>query len=195
MNYSLYITLLILCISSLYATDKIHHAAYSVSMKDKISIVDSINAYRIQLGLAPITYFVEMEKLPIIRTTSIYTHLKTLKSFESDEFKKHISKHLHVHFHHDQLSFHIKLVRTKSKYTMPFAMENVAFLVGHAKNVHLIMFEGWKNSSEHWNAMMSSSINSITMHFSSTDIGIIGDMILFSTSLKKRPGVASFKTE
>jgi len=185
-KYSLYITVLIFCISSLFATGKIHHTAYSVSMKEKLSIVDSINAYRIQLGLEPLAYFVKMEKLPIIRTTSIYSHLKTLKSFESEDFKNNISKHLHIQFHYDQLSFHIKLVRSKSKHTMSFAMENVAFLVGHVANVHLIMFQGWKNSPGHWNAMMSSSVNSITMNFASTDIGIIGDMILFSTSMKKK---------
>ena len=182
MKYSLYLSVPIFCISSLFITDKKNYTAHTVSIRDKLSIVDSINKYRNGLGLEPLAYDVYIEKLPIIRTTSIYTHLKTLKSFESDEFKKNISKHLHVHFHYDQVSFRIKLLRSKSKYTMPFAMENISFLVGHADNVHLIMFEGWKNSPGHWNDMMSSSVNSITMNFVSTDIGNIGDMILFSNS-------------
>jgi hypothetical protein len=186
MKYTLYISALIFCISSLLATDRKNHIAYTVSIRDKLSIVDSINKYRNELGLEPLAYDVDMEKLPITRTSSIYAHLKSLESLESDEFKKNISKHLHFQFHYDQLSFHIKLVRSKSKYTMPFAMENVAFLVGHADNVHLIMFEGWKNSPGHWNAMMSSSVNFITMNFASTDIGNIGDMILFSKFMKKR---------
>lgn len=189
MKYSLLVTLLMLFTSSLSSTERKQKSAYVVSISDKISSVDSINKYRNELGLEPLTYDVETEKLSIIRTSSIYTHLKSLESLEPDEFKKNISKHLHFQSHYDQLSFHIKLVRSKSKYTMPFAMENVAFLGGYMDSVHLIMFKGWKNSSEHWDAMMSSSVHSITMDFKNTDIGIIGNMILFSKFMKKRNGI------
>lgn len=82
-------------------------------MKEKLSIVDSINAYRIQLGLEPLAYVVEMEKLPIIRTTSIYSHLKTLKSFESEDFKNNISKHLHIQFHYDQIIISHQIGKTQ----------------------------------------------------------------------------------
>jgi uncharacterized protein YkwD len=153
-----------------------------VTMKDKLALLDSMNKCRTELGLKKVKYSVGVEKLAKIRTKTIYNHLKTLTKAE---FIKNYQIHSHEGFWLDELTFSTGLKLQDSRYLIAATMENVCYFMGYTDNLIPKSFEGWKNSEGHWSAMMSESINHISLHYEKSDIGIIAVMILFQNCSNK----------
>jgi hypothetical protein len=156
-----------------------------VSIQQKLILLDSINKYRMELGLNKLKYSEEVENLCKIRTKTISNHIK---SIDFDEYKKNFGSHLHKGFYLDYLDFNTKLQLYSSKFTITRPTENVCHIPQKSENISSIVnlsFKGWKNSPDHWDGMMEEGIDHISLDFRETEIGIIADMILFKRFEKK----------
>lgn len=170
------IVLLLILASPLFAKVENSNFKSLLTQTEKQIFLDSLNKYRLAKGLKKVQYSIDAERFAKIRTQTIYNHLKGL---DSSEFVNNYKSHLHFGLYNDYLDFNTKL-ELYGNYKMPIALENVIFIPRkEVDNLITRCFNGWKDSPGHWSAMMSESIDSISLNCETTNIGIIADLILY----------------
>jgi hypothetical protein len=102
------------------------------------------------------------------------------------ELRKNYLYHLHFGMYLDISLFDVRLEMNKKKnYSMISPGECIALFFQDESNMVEALFNGWKGSPSHWDAMMGESNDTIALEMKKTDKGIIACLILF-TIYKKR---------
>lgn len=154
---------------------------------EKQVFLDSMNKYRSMIGVHPVQYFNDAERLANVRIETIYNHLKDISNTITDkEFRKNHLYHLHYDMYIDFQLFNIRLKNDKRKnYVMIIPSECIALFFQDEKNMLEALFNGWKGSPSHWNGMMDETYDNVALEMKKTDHGIIACLILFKKFEKK----------
>lgn len=150
--------------------------------QEKMILLDSINKYREEIGLKKLKYSIDGEKLANIRVNTIYN---SIKNMDSSKFVNNYKTELHTGLYEDYLDFNTKL-ELYGNYKMPFVLENVIFIPKKINDMIVKCFHGWKGSKGHWEAMMSESVDHISLASDSGEIGVVVSLILFDKFDKKK---------
>lgn len=153
-----------------------------ISIQEKMILLDSINKYREEVGLKKLKYSVDGEKLANIRVETIYNNIKNM---DSSKFVNSYKTQLHAGLYEDYLDFNTKL-ELYGNYKMPIVLENVIFIPKKINDMIVKCFHGWKGSEGHWEAMMSESVDHISLASGSGEIGVVVSLILFDKFDKKK---------
>ena len=157
------------------------------TQEEKQIFFDSMNKYRSMIGVKPVQYLKDVERLANVRIVTIYNHLKEISDTTTvKELRKNCLYHLHFGMYLDIRLFDVRLEMNKKKdYNMISPGECVALFFQDESNMVESLFNGWKGSPSHWDAMMDESNDTIALEMKKTDQGIIACLILFKKFNKK----------
>jgi hypothetical protein len=180
--------LVIILNSSLFSREVNLDFKTVLSQTEKHIFLDSLNKYRLEKGLKKVEYSNDAEKLANNRIYTIYKHRKDiLNSITKDEYRKNFLYHLHFGLYEDIEGFNINLRdNPKNNYIMINPSENVAIFFENNGKLLYKLFDGWKHSPSHWEAMMDESNDTVSLEIKETDQGTIACLILFKKFNKKR---------
>ena len=157
---------------------------------DKLRFLDSLNTYRAIAGVPPLRYSFQEDSLAKLRVSSIYRHID---SIGEEEYKRDIIEHQHYNWEHDWHTYDKKNIHPDtvlSHYAECTARLSKLFEYDEMFDK---LFQGWKNSSEHWKIMMSPKYEYITLHFALDDHkhlrlrkGYFAALVLFSKGVNQR---------
>lgn len=181
------IVLLLILASPLFAEKGTSNFKKVFTQEEKQIFLDSMNKYRLMIGLKPVQYLKDVERLANVRIETIYNHLKEISDTTTvKELRKNCLYHLHFGMYLDISLFDVRLEMNKKKnYSMISPGECIALFFQDESNMVEALFNGWKGSPSHWDAMMGESKDTIALEMKKTDKGIIACLILF-TIYKKR---------
>jgi uncharacterized protein YkwD len=181
------IVLLLFLASPLFAEKGTSNFKKVFTQEEKQIFLDSMNKYRLMIGLKPVQYLKDVERLANVRIETIYNHLKEISDTTTvKELRKSCLYHLHFGMYLDVRRFDVRLEMNKKKnYSMISPGECIALFFQDESNMVEALFNGWKGSPSHWDAMMDESNDTIALEMKKTDKGIIACLILF-TIYKKR---------
>jgi hypothetical protein len=134
----------------------------TITTQDKLRFLDSLNKYRILAGVEPLKYSFRQDILASLR---IETILNRIESINETEFKSEILGHMHFNLRNDVVDFetnHIPLDSFIQIYGECSA--RLSKLSAHDDLVSTL-FNGWKNSKEHWKIMLDSSYEYISLNW------------------------------
>lgn len=170
-----FIIILFLLASSVVAQSAVNTNRIIV-LEDKVRLLDSLNKYRVMAGLSEFTYSFEYEELSRQRTESVKNHLDTLPKIE---FLKNSRKALHFNFKKDICEFNSVNLPNSVKFGLKGECSAVIPSFTEYEECVAEFFNGWKNSEEHWNAIMNSEFKYITVDWVETKNGIVACLNLF----------------
>lgn len=147
-----------------------------ISLEDKMSLLDSLNKYRVMAGLPEFTYSFEYEALSQQRTESVKNHLDTLSK---DGFLSNSRKALHFNFKRDICEFNSVNLPNTIKFGLKGECSAVIPSYTEYEECVKDFFTGWKNSEDHWNAIMNGEFKYITVDWIETKNGIVACLNLF----------------
>ena len=157
---------------------------------DKLRFLDSLNTYRAIAGVPPLRYSFQEDSLAKLRVSSIYRHID---SIGEEEYKRDIIEHQHYNWEHDWHTYDKKNIHPDtvlSHYAECTARLSKLFEYDEMFDK---LFQGWKNSSEHWKIMMSPKYEYITLHFALDNHkhlrlqkGYFAALVLFSKGVNQR---------
>lgn len=127
---------------------------------DKLRFLDSINKYRIEKGIAPVTYSFHDDKLAKFRVKTIFKHID---SINEQEYQKNPVYHLHYNFEKNVRSYENKYVPMDSVITRGGECSARYDKRLPVFDIVKDVFEGWKNSPEHWAQMMNPDFTYIVL--------------------------------
>lgn len=181
------IMILALVLMSQMAFSAVSVNAGVLTKEDKRIFLDSMNKYRSMIGVKPVQYLNDAERLANVRIETIYTHLKEISTTISEkELRNNRLYHLHYGVYIDSELFNIRLRNDKRKnYVMITPSECIALFFKSEANMVEALFNGWKGSPSHWGGMMGETYDTIALEMKKTDQGIIACLILFERFDKK----------
>jgi uncharacterized protein YkwD len=181
------IVLLLILASPLFAEKGTSNFKKVFTQEEKQIFLDSMNKYRSMIGVKPVKYLKDVERLANTRIETIYNHLKDISDTISEkELRKNCLYHLHFGMYIDVGLFDIGLKMDKKKsYLMPTPSECIAVFFKDESNMVESLFNGWRGSPSHWGGMMGESNDTIALEMKKTDQGIIACLILFEKYNKK----------
>ena len=155
------IILMILVSTSVFAQSQFKTGDI-ITNEDKLRFLDSVNKYRIEAGVKPLEYSLRQDILASIR---IETILNRIENITETEYKSEILNHMHFNLRKDVVDFetnHIPLDSFIQIYGECSA--RLSKLSTHDDLVSTL-FNGWKNSKEHWKIMLDSSYEYISLNW------------------------------
>ena len=181
------IVLLLIIATPLFAEKGKSNFKNVFTQEEKQIFLDSMNKYRSMIGVEPVQYLKDVERLANVRIETIYNHLKEISDTTTvKELRKNCLYHLHYGQTIDVRLFDIRLKMDKKKsYLMPTSSECIAVFFQDDSNMVEALFNGWKGSPSHWGGMMDESNDTIAIEMKKTDQGIIACLILFEKFNKK----------
>jgi hypothetical protein len=181
------IVLLLILASPLFAEKGTSNFKKVFTQEEKQIFLDSMNKYRLAKGLKRVEYYPDIENLAKIRIKTISKHRKeVLSSITKEEYRKNHLYHLHFGLYEDMELFNINLKSNRKKnYIMAIPSENIALFFENDGQLIYSLFDGWKHSPSHWDAMMKETIDTVALEMGETDVGIIACLVLFKRLNKK----------
>jgi hypothetical protein len=169
-----------------------------LNKEQKIRFLDSLNKYRIAGGLPIFKYSFQEDSLSRLRINTIFKHID---SIGETEYKKDIIEHQHHNWKEDWDNYDLKNVHKDT--VISYYGECTARLHKLTEVDDMVnhLFQGWKNSKAHWNAMMSPEYEYITLHWLDDSQYVNSDkplylrrgyfaaLVLFSKDVNKRRGM------
>ena len=179
--------ILALVLMSQIAFNAVSVNAGVLTKEDKRIFLDSMNKYRSMVGVKPVQYLNDAERLANVRIETIYNHLKEISNSTSEkELRENRLYHLHYGVYIDSQLFNIRLRNDKRKnYIMITPSECIGLFFKNEDNMVEALFNGWKGSPSHWDGMMGETYDAIALEMKETEQGIIACLILFEKFDKK----------
>lgn len=168
--------------ASLFAQSQFRTGDVIIS-EDKLRFLDSLNKYRTEAGVPPVKYSFEVDSLPKLRLKTILDHLQNISEFQ---YNKDFKKHLHHNFFEDATKFDKENIHADSTIA-PLAECSARLQYDDNLDTIAKLFQGWKNSPSHWDAMMDSQFIFVSIYFEKTDKGFLASLVLSNKNkLKKK---------
>jgi hypothetical protein len=158
---SLLLCMMILFVNVLFA-QKGYKAGDTITSFDKLRLLDSINRYRALKDIPLLSYSFQEDSLARLRISTIYNHVDSIGEVE---FRKNVIEHQHYNWEADWYSYDKKNVHPDT--VLSYYAECTARLHKLVEVDDMVdnLFNGWKNSPEHWEAMMDSKYEYITFYW------------------------------
>lgn len=133
-----------------------------ITKEDKLRFLDSLNAYRAEIGSIPLQYSFQEDSLARLRVATIFRHVD---SISESEYKSDYVAALHYKFKDDIRDYDKKNVHPDT--VLAFHGECSARLSKLSEPDDLIseLFQGWKNSPEHWEMMLDSKYQHMMLYW------------------------------
>jgi hypothetical protein len=131
----------------------------TITTFDKLRFLDSLNKYRALAGATPVKYSFQEDSLARLRVSTIYKHVDSIGEVE---FRKNVVEHQHHNWEADWYSYDKKNVHPDT--VLAYYAECTARLHKLVEVEDMVdkLFNGWKNSPEHWEVMMDSKYEYVT---------------------------------
>lgn len=151
------------------------------TLEEKISFVNKLNEHRKENALILFQYSNDTDSLAEMRINTIDSHLDTV----GESWKIDYLHHLHYKFERDFCKYNVENISNDSTFT--FTAECVAQISFYHKNTNFVteLFNGWKNSKEHWKMILDKDLKYISLKWKKTDNGIIAVLVLFDKEIRE----------
>lgn len=125
-----------------------------ITKEDKMRFLDSVNKYRIEIGVPPLKYSFQEDSLARLRVMTIFRHIDSIGDVE---WKKDIMEAQHYRFSEDIQQYDKNNVHPDT--VLSWQGECTARIGKLYKIEDLVdeLFHGWKNSPAHWELMLDST--------------------------------------
>ena len=133
-----------------------------ITKDDKLRFLDSLNSYRKEIGAIPLQYSFQEDSLARLRVATIFKHVD---SISESEYKSDYVAALHYKFKDDIRAYDKKNVHPDT--VLAFHGECSARLSKLSDIDDLVseLFQGWKNSPEHWKMMLDSKYQHMMLYW------------------------------
>ncbi len=153
--------------------------AVAQTPEQKQEFMDSLNKYRIAAGSDPVKYDYYADSLAQLRIQTICSHLDDI---DQEEYSANIRKYLHYNIDADYKTYEEFLIATKQD-SIGWSSECAAHLSKWMSNnpasIHIKLFQGWKNSQDHWNVMLDSRLRRIALAWKYHNGQIVASLVIF----------------
>jgi len=131
-----------------------------ITTKDKLRFLDSLNKYRIEAGVPALEYSFQEDSIARLRTRILFNHID---SISEETYNSDIMEHNHFNFLEDIKRYDKKNVHPDT--VLNWSAECSARLSRLSYPDDLIdeLFQGWKNSKEHWKIMLDPRFKYIVL--------------------------------
>ena len=133
-----------------------------ITTEDKLRFLDSLNKYRIEAGVPALEYSFQEDSLARLRTRTVFNYIEQIGE---DEYKLNPLENLHFNFVEDIKKYIIENIHEDS--VLYWSAECSAGLskLNQADDLVNELFNGWKNSKEHWKVMLDERYTSISLNW------------------------------
>ena len=153
--------------------------AVAQTPEQKQEFLDSLNKYRIAAGSNPVEYDYDADALAQTRVQTICKHLDDISE---QEYNSDVRLHLHHDCEEDFKNYHSK-VKSEKLDTLGRGGECSAYLTRWFSNnpasMHIKLFNGWKNSPDHFEAMMDSRYEYIALSWTYHKDQVVASLVMF----------------
>lgn len=160
---------------------------HAQTTSEKLRFLDSLNKYRIQVGVRPMEYYFEADTLAKRRFETTSNHIDSMSYDIRDLPKTEFRANVHYRFSEDEEWFNEKIVPQDTTVTSIAECSGyltISNYLGFSDNIANAMFLGWKKSEDHWNMMMDARLKYVAIYWSMTNNGFIPILIMLDKSLR-----------
>ncbi len=153
--------LLVLLSTSMLAQSQFN-TGDTITAIDKLRFLDSLNKYRTLAGVKPLQYSFRQDSLAKIRTETIFNRID---SITEDDYKSEILSHMHFNLRKDIKRFDKSHIPVDSFIQMYGECSARLNKLNVCKDLISELFNGWKNSKEHWEIMLDPNYEYISLNW------------------------------
>lgn len=156
--------------------------AISQTLEDKQNFLQELNRYRREAGVGELSYAFEADTLARLRLNTINDRLDSVGENWHDEWLEN----LHWKSDRDFCRYNVENVPQDTTITWTGECSARLGLYHMRMTFWNVLFNGWKNSKEHWKLMMEPELKYIAIGWKKGN-GLIGVLVMFDKEPRKNP--------
>jgi uncharacterized protein YkwD len=145
-----------------FSTTEYDKSENYITKQDKLRFLDSLNKYRELAGVKPLKYSFRQDTLASMRTETIFNHID---SISEDNYQSEILGHMHFNLRQDIKRFDKSHIPADSFIQMYGECSARLSKLNLCKDLVSELFNGWKNSKEHWEIMLDPNYEYISLNW------------------------------
>lgn len=155
---------------------------FSQTLEDKQNFLQELNRYRREAGVEELSYAFEADTLARLRLNTINDRLDSVGENWHDEWMEN----LHWKSDRDFCRYNVENVPQDTTITWTGECSARLGFYHMRMTIWKVMFDGWKNSKEHWKLMMEPELKYIAIGWKKGN-GLIGVLVMFDKEARKNP--------
>ncbi len=161
-----------------------------ITSQDKLRFLDSLNKYRAIAGVEPLEYSFQEDSLAKLRTETIFKHID---SISEEEYRLNPLENLHFNFVEDIKKYITENIHQDSVLYWSAECSARISKLNNPDDLINELFNGWKNSKDHWKVMLDGRYTSISLSWHIDNYrnirkrkGTIASLVLFKKDMTKK---------